>query len=88
MKTINANTKKGQQFIHSFERSRKTSIYQRHNNPSTAKTRAEYFCMSEMFKEGGNDFRILGYNTMQFTCGWRTAEGLRVETASNSYLIK
>lgn len=24
---------------------------------------------------------------MQFSCGWRTPEGLRVETACNSYLV-
>lgn len=88
MKTINANTKRGQNFINAYNRSNYTSIYQCYTNPSWNKARAEYMCSEMMIKEGGNDYRVLSFNTFQFSCGWCTSEGLRVETAAGSYLIK
>lgn len=88
MKTINKNTKTGKRFINAYNRSRKSSIYECYCNPSTAKTRAEYLCRDMMGRENGNGYKITGYNCMQFTAGWQTAEGLRIETACNSYLIK
>lgn len=45
-------------------------------------------CRAWMLDSGGYDFRIIGYNQMQFTCGWKTPTGLlRVETAYNTYII-
>ena len=88
MKTIKAQTKAGQRFIHAYNRSRKSSIYECYCNPSTAKTRAEYFCRDMMRRENGNGYKITGYNCMQFTAMWTTPEGLRVETAASSYIVK
>lgn len=44
-------------------------------------------CKDAMVEEGGANFRIVSYNSMQFTAGWTTFEGIRIETKSNSYLI-
>lgn len=88
MITINAQTKKGQGYINAYNRSTNRTLSDCYERPSTAKTRAEYYCRQQMQKEEGTGFKIVGYNCMQFSAGWQTAEGLRIETACNSYLIK
>lgn len=88
MKTIKATTKKGQEFINAYNRSKVASIYECYTNPSTAKVRAERDCIYMMCNEGGYSPRITGYNCMQFTFAFQTTEGLRVETASSSYIVK
>lgn len=88
MITIYAQTKKGQGYINAYNRSRNYSLSDCYDRPSTAKTWAEYYCRQQMQQEEGTGFKIVGYNCMQFSAGWQTAEGLRIETACNSYLIK
>lgn len=88
MKTINKNTKAGKQFINAYNRSRIYSIYECYYNPSTAKTRAEYLCREQMRRENGHGYKVTGYNRMQFTAMWTTPDGLRVETAASSYIVK
>lgn len=88
MKTVNKNTKKGQAFIAMYNRATATSIRECYSSYSWAKARAEILRIGEMVKEGGDNYRILSYNTMQFTCGWITPAGLRIETANNSYIVK
>ena len=88
MKTINATTKKGQYFVNAYKRSNYDSIYDCYSRPSSAKVCAERDCKGWMREENGHGFRILSYNCMQFTAGWMTADGLRVETACNSFLVR
>ena len=90
MKTINANTKQGQRFIDSYNRSNVSRLDQIYNSYSTAKARAELWCLSTYAnEEGSTGYRIISYSCMVFTVAWRTKDGcLRVETRDNSYLIK
>lgn len=88
MKTINANTKAAARFIDGYNRSNMYDLYDCYGRFSCEKARAERWCKEQMYKENGTGFKIIGYNCMAFSCGWMTAEGLRVETAQNSYLIK
>lgn len=88
MKTINATTKRGQAFIYTYNTATARRLSDVYTNPSTAKTRAEIECLRAMIAEDGQGFKILSYNTFCFSCGWETAQGLRIETATNSYLIK
>lgn len=88
MQTINANTKKGQYFVNAYNRSNYDSITDCYGRFSSAKACAENDCKRWMREENGWDFRILSFNCMQFTAGWMTADGLRVETACNSYLVR
>jgi len=88
MKTINKNTKRGKSFTSAYNRAKHSSIYECYCNPSTAKARAEYLCRDMMRRENGNGYKITGYNCMQFTAMWTTPEGLRVETAASSYIVK
>jgi len=87
MKTLNPNTKKAQYFIYAYSVARFTSIYEAYKTPSTNKTRANYFCEKMMQEEGGVNYRIISASCHFFSVGWRTAKGLRIETAGNSYLI-
>lgn len=88
MKTIKAQSKAGQRFINAYNRSKVASIYECYCNPSTAKTRAEYLCREQMRRENGHGYKVTGYNCMTFTAMWTTPEGLRVETAASSYIVK
>lgn len=87
MKTIKANTKKGQYFIYAYNRATLSSVTEAYNRPSTEKTRAEYFCRRAMIEEGGQGYRVISYNTFSFSCGWRNKKGIHIETACNSYQI-
>lgn len=88
METINASTKKGAYLLNSYGRSRARNLSDVYGRPSTAKTRADYLCRCRMLDEGGRDYRIIAANGFVFSCAWTTADGLRVETAYNSYLVK
>lgn len=88
MKTINNTTKTAQRFVNAYNRSTASTLADVYGRYSTEKSRAEYFCRQRMQNENGDGFRIISYNTFGFSCGWQTADGLRVETACNSYLIK
>lgn len=88
MKTINANTKRGRRYLEAYRRSTTTDIYEAYERPSTAKIRANYQCRQQMEREGGHGYKIIGYNCNFFTAAWQTAEGLRVETATYSYIVK
>lgn len=87
MKTINANTQRGNNFINAYNRATAWTLSQVYGRFSCAKACAERECRERMTKEGGHGFRIMSANCFQFSCGWMTAEGLRVETACGSYLI-
>ena len=87
MKTLNNNTKKAQAFINAYNRSNIYSLNQAYGKPSTEKTRADYNCSMMMQNEGGHDYRIISYNTFQFTAAWSVGNSLRIETACNSFVI-
>lgn len=88
MKTINANTKRANEFINAYNRATAIELWEVYGTYSPAKARAEIWCREQMYKESGNGYRILSANSFSFTCGWINPEGLRIETASNSYLVK
>ena len=87
MKTINNNTKKAQAFINAYNRSDIFSIREAYANPSTAKTNADYSCRMMMQSEGGHGYKIISYNTFQFSAAWISGNSLRIETACNSFVI-
>ena len=87
MKTINNTTKKAQSFINAYNRSDIFSLREAYANPSTEKTRADYSCRMMMESEGGHGYKIISYNTFQFSVAWIAGNALRVETACNSFVI-
>ncbi len=91
MKHISKNSKKGLQYLHAFEIAKRNdvnSLHKVYKNYSAAKCRAFENCKIRRFQENAlTDGYILSANCMQFTYAFETTEGLRVETAYNSYII-
>lgn len=89
MKTINVNSKRGKNYTQLYSSwGVFYDIYDAYQKPSVNKARAFAECERLCKEENGKGLCIIGYNSCTFTVAWRTNEGLRVETANNSYLIK
>lgn len=87
MKTLNNNTKKAQAYINAYNRSSMYDLQDAYRTPSTEKTRADYNCRMMMQSEGGHSYKIISYNTFQFSAAWIAGNALRIETAVNSFII-
>lgn len=87
MKTINNNTKQAERYINAYNRSSTFTLREAYANPSTEKTRADYSCRMMMQSEGGHGYKIISYNTFQFSVAWIAGNALRIETACNSFVI-
>ena len=87
MKRIRKTSKIGAYYLRRYENAKATSVAQLYKRPSSAKLSAEKECLSLMAQEHGESYRVLGGSAFCFTVAWKTADGLRVETAYNSYLI-
>ena len=87
MKTLNNNTKQAERYIDAYNRSRMYDIRDAYGKPSTKKTNADYNCRMMMQSEGGHGYKIISYNTFQFSVAWISGNSLRIETAANSFII-
>lgn len=87
MKRIKKSSKAGSLYLYRYEHAEATSVEQFYKQPSNVKLYLEKECLKKMFAENGEGYKILGGNSFVFTAAWRTAEGLRVETYTNSFLI-
>ena len=87
MKTIKNNTKQAERYINAYNRSSMYDLQDAYANPSTDKTRADYNCRMMMQEEGGHGYKIISYNTFQFSVAWVSGNSLRIETACNSFVI-
>lgn len=88
MTIINANTKRGQNFIqraYNYEGRTLADVYAR---PSHTKQNAFDVCHVLCHAEGGKNFRVISHNTFAFAVAWDVISGLRVETAQGSYLVR
>ena len=87
MKTLNNNTKQAERYINAYNRSSMYDLQDAYIKPSTRKTRADYNCRMMMQSEGGHGYKIISYNTFQFSAAWIAGNALRIETACNSFVI-
>lgn len=87
MKTLKNNTKQAERYINAYNRSSIFTLREAYANPSTAKTNADYSCRMMMENEGGHGYKIISYNTFQFSVAWIAGDALRIETACNSFEI-
>lgn len=88
MQTINKETKRGKSFIMAFANSSATELRDVYGRWSYEKQKAYDDCRRMCDKENGSQFCIISAGRYTFSVGWLTDEGLRVETAKGSYLIK
>ena len=89
MITIKSTSKRGKAFINSYNgHNLYYDIFDAYDRPSCEKVHAWNECQNKYKEEGGRGIVIIGRNAFTFTVAWQTKEGLRVETAQNTYLIK
>lgn len=91
MKKISKNSQKGLQYLHAFEIAKAKNIdnlYKVYTRFSPAKMYAFINCEERRRKENATSMGyIIGANSSFFTYAFETSEGLRVETACNSFII-
>lgn len=81
----------GINYLHSFEIAKANNVNcleKVYGRFSPAKAYAFYQCEKTRQDEGGQQGYIIGANSSFFTYAFETADGLRIETACNSYIIK
>lgn len=88
MQTINKETKRGKSFIMAFANSSAKVLRDVYKRFSNKKQNAYDNCSRMCDKENGSKFCIISAGRYTFSVGWLTDDGLRVETAKGSYLIK
>lgn len=91
MKHISKNSQKGMHYLHSFEVARAKDIdclEKVYGRFSTSKACAFMDCKERRRNENAiSAGYIIGSNCNVFTYAFETLEGLRIETAYNSYII-
>lgn len=87
MKTLNNNTKQAERYINAYNRSRMYDLRDAYGKPSTEKIKADSNCRLMMLSEDGHGYKIIGYNCNFFTVAWIAGNALRIETATNSFII-
>ena len=91
---LNRNTKKAQALIERFYNSELYSLEDCYTRCSAAKIVAFSWCIDKFAAMGGWRFRIISFNSQNFTCGWLYADKetdeimLNVETYRNNYTIE
>lgn len=63
-------------------------LYDIYTTYSQEKYKAWRKCLNKCLDEDGRHFRIISHNSYGFSVAWDIREGVRIETPSNSYLIK
>lgn len=91
MKHISKNSQKGMNYLHSFDvavANNTDCLEKVYGRFSTAKARAFMYCEERRRNENATSAGyIIGANSSFFTYAFETLEGLRVETACNSFII-
>ena len=91
MKHISKTSQKGMNYLHSFEVARAKNIdclEKVYGRFSTSKACAFIDCEKRRLNENATSMGyIIGANSSFFTYAFETSEGLRVETACNSFII-
>lgn len=88
MKVVKASTSLGKKLIATGQNWEGTFLYQVYNKWSYEKQKAWDKCYDEYCNtDGAEQFSICSHNTFQFSCSWFTPDGMRLETAYNSYLV-
>ena len=87
MTTIKSTSARGASFVAAYNRSTARRLSDVYGSYSDDKARAEKNCLAWCIEEDGTGFKIISWCCNFFTAAWKTADGLRVETWANSYLV-
>lgn len=87
MTVIKGTTKKGENLLNSAKNFEGFTLEEVYGRYSDNKYRAYRYCADKCMAENGHNFHICSHNTFQFSVAWEVENGVRIETANNSYLI-
>lgn len=85
---IKATTKKGQNMLQSAKNFQGVTLNEVYGKYSNAKYNAFVYCLNKAAAENGKNFHIYSHNSFGFSVAWEVENGVRIETAQNSYLIE
>lgn len=88
MEKISIKSKRAQNWLAAYNASKCPCIEQAYAKPSSRKIKADRECWQRCQQEDGRRFRIISAGARYFTAAWTVRDGLRVETAYNSYFIE
>lgn len=88
MTTIKASTKKGADMLNRANYNEGFRLWDVYGTVSQAKQNAWDYCYNLCNRENGTNFRIISHNTFSFSVAWDVPEGVRIETAQNSYFVQ
>lgn len=92
MEKLSANSKRGQRYINTYNRSTRHTLKDAYAKPSAAKQAAFKRCLQQYDMENGHNLRIISASPWFFTVAFEVttalgATGLRVITREHDYLI-
>lgn len=92
MEKLSANSKRGQRYINTYNRSTMHTLKDAYAKPSAAKQAAFKRCLQQYNMENGHNLRIISASPWFFTVAFEVtttlgATGLRVITKEHDYLI-
>jgi maltoporin len=92
MEKLSANSKRGQRYINTYNRSTMHTLKDAYAKPSAAKQAAFKRCLQKCEAENGHNLRIISAGPWLFTVAFEVTTalgttGLRVITREHDYLI-
>lgn len=87
MRTLKPNSKHARKWVEAYYLAKYSCLEQVYRTYSREKGLAYRACRKMMQDENGKYFRIVSFNSTQFTAGWATEKGIRIVTRNNSFLI-
>ena len=88
MREVKASTALGKRLLAIGQQWEGTFLNQVYTTWSAEKEKAWDECYEEYCNtDGAEQFGICSHNTFSFTVSWFTPQGMRLETAKNSYLV-
>lgn len=87
MTIIKGSTKKGQNMLKTACNNEGVNLWEVYETCSRAKQNSFNQCKAMCNAENGTDFHICSHNTFSYSVAWEVENGMRMETAQNSYLI-
>ena len=88
MRVVKASSSLGRKLVEIGQNWEGKFLYQVYDKWSQEKENAWNACYEEYLNTPGAElFCICSHNTFQFTVSWYTPQGMRLETARNSYLV-
>lgn len=87
MLIISSNTKKGKALLEVASLNEGKYLCDVYDRYSEEKRKAWQSCYRRCGREDGEGFHICTHNGYKFTVSWKTEKGVRIETATSSYLV-